>query len=146
MVKPKLALDSLGDTIIEVLFAILVVGAILGGAYVAANRYYKNIIQAQEYSVATKIAEGQIEQIKSLVINPISVSDPLTYTATPFCVNDGILKDANTASNCTVSRYLINVTRTTPGSNEYAFNVQVSWDNINGGSRQIISTPYRIYR
>lgn len=57
-------LDQTGDTIVEVLLAMAIVGLVLGGAFVSANHSLANSRQAQERGEALKIAESQIEQIK----------------------------------------------------------------------------------
>jgi len=59
-------LGQVGDTIVEVLLAITIVSAILGGAYVSSNRSLSNSRQAEERGEALKYAEGQIERLKSI--------------------------------------------------------------------------------
>lgn len=141
MVKRNIFTSKAGDTIVEVLIAMLVVGTVLGASYTAANRYYRNVRQAQEYSNAIKIAEGQLEQIKGY----LSVSDSAPITGvSPFCFNQGIKTNIDT--ECTIDTlYKANIARTNPATNEYIYTVTVTWNNINGGSDSVVSLVYRLY-
>lgn len=146
MVSTKIINNKRGDTIVEVLIAILVVGTILGGAYVAANRYFKNVRQAQEYTTAIKIAEGQIEQIKSLAAK----SDTRPFSQPyPFCLLNGFFQDANIAANCKTSGgvpYKIRINRSGDNNQGYTFVINVSWSNINGGSDSQAAIRYRLFQ
>lgn len=50
-----------GDTIVEVLIAVGVLGAVLGGATVVVNRNIKTNLAAQERLQVTRLAERQVE-------------------------------------------------------------------------------------
>lgn len=58
-----------GDTIIEVLLAMTVIGLSLGVAYGIANRSARIGRQAQERTEATKLAESQLELMKGYLNN-----------------------------------------------------------------------------
>lgn len=58
-------LKNRGDTIIEVLLALSVLGTIIGGGYSVATRSLNGVRISQERSEATKIAEGQLEALKA---------------------------------------------------------------------------------
>lgn len=76
-----------GDTIVEVLLAILVVSTILGGAFVSARRSQTGIRQTEERVEALKVAEAQIERIRTL---SKSSSGTALFTPTApytFCVD-----------------------------------------------------------
>ncbi len=55
-----------GDTIVEVMIALAILGITLGAAFAASNRSQKSIQQAQEHTVALKQAETQVELLRSL--------------------------------------------------------------------------------
>jgi type II secretory pathway pseudopilin PulG len=59
-----------GDTIVEVLIAMLVVSTILGGAFVSARRSQTTILSTQERVEALKAAEAQLERIKYVATTP----------------------------------------------------------------------------
>ena len=77
-------LKQSGDTIVEVLIAILVVSVVLSGAFVSARKSQSGIRQSEERVEALKVAEGQIEQIKSYVH---SVKENISDTDEYFCVD-----------------------------------------------------------
>lgn len=52
-----------GDTIIEVLVAMAVLGVVLAGAFVTANSSLNGEHTAQEHSQALTIAQGQVEDL-----------------------------------------------------------------------------------
>lgn len=56
-----------GDTIVEVLIALVIVGAVLTGAYTTSTRSLDQVRRSEERAVATKIAETHLETIKSIV-------------------------------------------------------------------------------
>lgn len=86
-------LNSGGDTIVEVLVAIVVIGVVLSGAFVAVNRNSNTSLQVQERSQAIKIVETQLERLKGIASDP---SLDVFNTATPrvFCL-DGSLSRQN---------------------------------------------------
>lgn len=56
-----------GDTIVEVMICLAVFGGMLSAAFVLTNRNQTTSQAAQERSTAVKIAEGQLEKLKSFV-------------------------------------------------------------------------------
>lgn len=88
-----------GDTIVEVLVAILIVSIVLSGAFASARKSQTGIRQTQERSEALKVAEGQLEQLKVL-----AKSSPVSLTASAdevFCIysNAGALTKQVVTSN-----------------------------------------------
>lgn len=69
-----------GDTIVEVLLAMAVVGLVLGSSFGIANRSVRIGQSAKERTVALKIAESQIE-----ILRQIDRSEVLNLTS-PFCL------------------------------------------------------------
>lgn len=59
-------LNARGDTIVEVLLAILVISVILSGAFVSARRSQTTVRQSQERVEALKVAEGQLERLRAV--------------------------------------------------------------------------------
>ncbi len=60
-------LNQAGDTIVEVLIVTAVLGLVLAGSYAIASRSLKGMRASQERGEALKLAEGQIESIKTAV-------------------------------------------------------------------------------
>jgi prepilin-type N-terminal cleavage/methylation domain-containing protein len=59
-----IAAKQRGDTLVEVLICIAIVGAVIAGAYSLASRSLQEGVSAAEHSDAVKLAEGQIEALK----------------------------------------------------------------------------------
>jgi type II secretory pathway pseudopilin PulG len=57
--------SNAGDTIVEVLLSIAIVGSVIAGAYALASRSLAEGVSASEHSQAIKLAEAQIEALKS---------------------------------------------------------------------------------
>ncbi|CAN5698526.1 hypothetical protein BH23PAT2_BH23PAT2_03200 [soil metagenome] len=65
-------LNQKGDTIVEVLIALAIIGMVLGGAFATADRSIRVMRQSQERTEAVKVAENQLEIIKARA----SIVDP----------------------------------------------------------------------
>lgn len=80
-----------GDTIIEVLIAVAVVSSVLAITYSIMNLNLQLMRNNQERTEASKIAQGQLEQLKNAWEN---TSDPSNFqdssTATAFCMSPDI--------------------------------------------------------
>jgi type II secretory pathway pseudopilin PulG len=86
-----------GDTIVEVLMCIAIVGAVIAGAYALASRSLAEGVSASEHSQAIKLAEGQLEALKSRQRDTSSRNDLWAqYFAPPNPVNTATL---NSISN-----------------------------------------------
>ena len=98
-----MSMNQLGDTMIEVFFAMAVLSAVLGGAYVAASRALQLGRLAQERGEATKLVETQIERLKYLASKDRSQFDMLRSKASaePMCIKSdatlGIVVDTSAA-------------------------------------------------
>src|SRR3989344_3190782 len=80
-------LGKRGDTIVEVLIALAVLGLVLAGAYVSSNRSLGDSRDAQERGEALKIIESQAEQIKTMAkSNPNSLFSAAT-SSNIFCID-----------------------------------------------------------
>lgn len=136
-----------GDTIVEVLIATAVIGGVLGVAYGLVNNGVRNNQASQERSVAVKLAETQIETLRSYV------STHPTLPAGNFCLDStntardiaGLLPATSNdtavyPSGCiTDSLYVSGIHP--EGNNTYT--VWVSWDSLNGPRTQV-SIAYKV--
>ncbi len=132
-------LSQAGDTIVEVLIAIMVMSIVLGGAYVSANRSLNNSRQAQERAEALKVGQSQLEKLKSLAASsPSTVFD----TSILYCINSaGAKKPAADPSCVYPPRYKVTVK---DGPIPDDFTVTVTWDSLRGGKDQIVMN-YRLH-
>ncbi len=146
-----------GDTIVEVMVVLAVLGLAIGIAYATANRSLLNARQAQESSNATEIAQSQVEALQSLgcgsgnpVCDPNVPSNPshqLFHQAHPFCIdtttNPYQVKPSSDPA-CTINLlYLIKITYdNNPASHN--FKVVVSWDDVLGQGTDTVTMNYRL--
>ena len=144
----QLTQNSRGDTIVEVLIAILVASFILGGAYVTANHSLNNIRQAEERSEALKYVQEQLERIKSQADS--SSGSAVFSIPSPFCM------DASTNNPVPVTPaacqrggvpYSLSVTRTKVSSSgtttTWSFAVTAAWERSGGGGNDQIIMYYK---
>lgn len=152
-----------GDTIVEVLIAIAVLGTVLAGAFAVANRSYAVGISAQERTEAVKIAESQLELLR--LASEQTNSPVLADTAGElFCINptasslgrvtfSGPVEDTNGTvdpitydSACefgTSSRYKVSIEQT--GAENEIYSVRVRWESVLGGVIDEVNHVYRTY-
>jgi len=74
-----------GDTIVEVLISMAVVGIVLAGAFGSANRSLRGSQQAQERTEAVKYSESQMELLKSVAVSSPSA---VFSQVDAFCLKD----------------------------------------------------------
>jgi len=82
----RLQKNQIGDTIVEVLLAVGVVGLAIAGGYGIATRSLKASRQAQERGEALKLAEGQVEAIKGYVAAKPSTLN-MIFNGDTFCID-----------------------------------------------------------
>lgn len=93
----KLRINRRGDTIVEVLLAIAVASAVLGGAFTVTNHSYINIRDAQERSEALTLLQGQVEQLRASA-DTFSFLSQSNGSVFCFAVNGGGIQAASTNS------------------------------------------------
>ena len=153
----RLINNQAGDTIIEVMLAIAVIGMVLGASYATATRALRTGRFAQEQTEALKLAESQIEKLKYIASTnraPRSSNDVFDPDAgkTSFCIDDGstgtvrkiLTTDTNYAAFCNnISQLYDQVVQFTPATN--LFTSTISWDGPTG-IRGKMEVSYRLYR
>lgn len=123
-------MNQRGETIVEVLIAIAVIGSVLGSAYAIVSRNTKSYQQASEHTEALKIAESQLEYLRKSPQNGSS-----------FCFNNSGTVQGAPCPFGPDGRYEVTVTR---DSTTNTFTSAVEWDGINGGTDRV-SLSYRAY-
>lgn len=139
----RLPMNMHGDTIVEVLLAIVVVSMVLGGAFVSVNRSMTGGRQSQERGEAMKLAQTQLELLKQAAKDPTkNIFGP---GPVPYCLNGTLDRVALVDPACNQGpdgRYKLSITRDAGGT----FTSQVVWDAYGGGSQENISLSYRVYQ
>lgn len=126
--------DHRGDTIVEILIALTVIGVLLSGGYAIATRSLKGIRIAQERSEATKVAERQAELLKQEystfttkgeVVNPSGPDDPFVGFNSTWIAATGSNPAGQNTGFCVVTpgvaKQMVNMTPAdTPNEAKYA--------------------------
>lgn len=141
-------LKERGDTIVEVLIAVAVIGMTLGGAYVTTNRNMQTSRNTEERSAGLKVAEGQIEQLKALIAKDAAKVFGGSLPGT-FCVNEGdVFGSNNTKCKVNLQGKAVAATPQYEISNTKdgnTFTVHVTWDRVGGGNKSDVRMIYRIH-
>lgn len=163
-------INQQGDTLVEVLICIVIIGIILSGGYVTANQSFNSELSAQEHTDAAQIAISQIESLRGVVSNDLLYNIPFSVPVMPpdntFCIftnSTTSLRVITPASypSCDFSGsglpdnttlepiYTVKIIYTDnqiSGSNALnpLFTVKVKWDNATSESQQEIFY-YRLY-
>lgn len=124
-------LNSRGETIVEVLISIVVVGATLTGSYYTANRSSQQTRAAVERTEALKATESKVEALRNLAKMPeFSLEEDQTYCVSP--------EESTISSTCLVEpRY--NVLTVRKGS---TFEITAKWDSVLG-KEETLTIYYR---
>lgn len=142
-------LNNRGDTIVEVLLAIAVVSAVLGGAFAASRRSLLGARASQERGEAVKLVEGQLESLKSALNDPAKASQ-IFGLAGSFCLDDSLNVETNiNVADCRKGpdeRYQLEINSTViSGTNGKEFSASATWDKIGGGPQEQVEIVYKAY-
>ncbi|HSW79190.1 MAG TPA: prepilin-type N-terminal cleavage/methylation domain-containing protein [Candidatus Saccharimonadales bacterium] len=150
-------LGQTGDTLVEVLISLAIISTVLGGAFVVTRNSKLGVRNSQEHTIAIKLIENQIEQMRSDASN----GGALFTVGATFCMYNE-LPALPGSGNCNVDSsgtpvpastqpsYALRVTDcNTAGCPDYIagshlFSVTVKWAQINGGTAQE-TMAYRLY-
>lgn len=152
--------DSAGDTIIEVMVALAVLGAVLGGAYVVVSRNVITNQSSQERLMAVKIAESQFERLQIVAAGDdtgtvflasgfcVTVNNVLAYPPSPDCLFDSGGNPAPPTTATPLFRVVINrdALLTSPATGGTRFKISVTWQNIRGTGDDTLDYFYEVYR
>lgn len=163
-----------GDTIVEVLIAIAIIGVVLSGAFVAINRDSNASLQVQERSQAIKLVETQLERLKGVASDP---AKDVFNAATPglFCLDGSLARqnlslaiipdlNADNLNAIPSGNYPVNCVVDSGGSpysgssqsvpfsvslerttaDNHTFRARARWERA-GGGRDEIAITYRLY-
>lgn len=158
-----LKLHQKGDTIVEVLLAIAVASAVLGGAFVSANRSFQGVRQSQERGEALELIEAQLERLKAAAKDDTKGIFP-SSSPNAFCLLDtpalgranlpGSTLPALGADNFGAypvgcrqgagGRYNLAIQRVDISGGAVNFIATARWDRVSGG-RDEVRIVYRAY-
>ncbi len=138
----ELRSNSRGDTIVEVMIVLAVLGLAIGISYATANRSLINARQAQENAQATTLAQSQVEALRSLADD----TTPNIFQAGPYCLSAAAPYAIQTGTDCNRGTipYTVGITYTNAPTD--TFTVRVSWPDVNGEGTDTVTQVYRLHR
>jgi prepilin-type N-terminal cleavage/methylation domain-containing protein len=147
-----LKLKQRGDTIVEVMIVLAILGLAISISYATASRSLKNTRQAQENAEATELVRGQIEALRTVACN---TTDPdcdrpaLINSNATFCLElDGDtytpVEDTGTACHHGALDYHVTVRQTNPDTPTSAYIVSAEWPSIQGEGNDTVTITYRL--
>jgi prepilin-type N-terminal cleavage/methylation domain-containing protein len=134
-----------GDTIIEVLLAMVVIGMTLSIGFSIANNALQTGRLAAERSEALKLAETQLEILKASLA---SDTQPKNFdSSAPYCL---LVIDTKTPiANCNgVNGSFYNLRmdyKPASGSNPSSYKSSVTWEPPNSTAPAVVEVLYRAY-
>jgi type II secretory pathway pseudopilin PulG len=150
MLRRLKTLGSQGDTIVEVLVVLAVLGLAISVSYATANRSLTDTRQAQENSQATEYVLAQVEALRTLRApgNPQNI-----YQAGPYCIQTASLTvvpipvPTSPPAACIADNlYDIAITGPAAPSTGGKFTVTAKWDDIEGQGKDTVTVVYRLYQ
>jgi type II secretory pathway pseudopilin PulG len=146
------SLNRAGDTIIEVMVVLAVLGLAISISYTTANRSLLDARQAQENAQATELLQSQIEELRTLAT---SATQNIFVTSPPgqlFCIEPnntvGLTSTVSPQSYCHYDNlYDITILYTpTAGVTGGRFNLVATWPDIQGDGNDTVTLSYRYYQ
>jgi len=141
-----------GDTIVEVMVVLAILGLALSISYATANRSLLNTRQAQESSQATELVQSQIEALRTLT--SIGVT-PNIFQAGPYClvpispppVTGPFYSLQPGGCSTPPIPYQITVTYVNnPPTQPDTFTVKAQWPDVTGQGNDTLTTIYRLHQ
>jgi type II secretory pathway pseudopilin PulG len=131
-----------GDTIVEVMIVLAILGMALGISYATASASLNATQQAQEATQATSLLQSQIEDLRSLsaVQDPDQSHD--IYNTSDFCMSGGSQPTVEmTTASCVHGIYTIAIAydKTTD-----IFSAKATWNDLGGPDLDTATLFYRV--
>jgi len=144
------ALVERGDTIVEVMVVLAVLGLAVGISFATANSNLLAVRGAQENSQATALVQSQIEELRYLSTNT-SNNRNYIFIPSPFCIdssNDVITFGPGLPTNlnsyppkCVSSFYHLEIVYASG-----TFTVSAYWNDVQGLGTDSVTLVYRLYQ
>ena len=131
--------DQTGDTIVEVIIAVLVVSTVIAGAFAVTNRSTRAVRDSEEHAQALQLLQGQVELLRHAAADRTSLPNSLSV---PFCLTvSSYYQPADTDPNCLLnSLYRLSITSPTASPNirsTTTFNLIATWPAVGGGTSNV---------
>ncbi len=142
-----------GDTIVEVMIALAILGLAIGISYATANRSLLAAREAQENTIATGLVESQIEILRTMV-DTAALPSMNIFQPGPYCLSQTPPSPTYTVyypildkTKCTQQgMYYIDIAyKAGPPIGADIFTVTATWDNVQGDGSDTAVLEYRLH-
>lgn len=132
-----------GDTIVEVMIVLAVVGLALGLSYSTANRSLIGTRTAEENSQATALLQGQVEDLRSLA----NSQTQNIFTPGPFCINssDNVVTGGSCKNLAQLYKGNIQITYVNTATNPDTFTLVATWPDASGQGNDSVTIICRVH-
>lgn len=141
MLKRPIRLNIRGDTIVEVMIVLAVLGLAIGISYATANRSLLNARQAQENSEATQLVQSQIEGLRTMTQDPANN----IFQGGPYCLSQAAPYVILTGNGCNFGSIGYHIDITYTDSPTDTFTVKTTWPNVLGEGNDTVTMTYRLH-
>jgi type II secretory pathway pseudopilin PulG len=146
LLKQRTRLRAGGDTIVEVMVVLAILGLTLTLSYATANHSLLAARQAQENSQASQLLQSQLELVRYL-----APSTDFSTFGPSFCINPN--PPINTASvvhpvanpTCKPGIYSIAIVYSNSAMAPDTFTLTASWSDILGQGTDTVTLIYRVH-
>lgn len=137
----RLKQNSRGDTIVEVMIVLAVLGLAIGISYATANRSLLNARQAQENSQATALVQSQVEALRTLSTD----ANQNIFQAGPYCLTQNAPYTVTNSCDFGTIPYTIAITYAAPTD---TFTVTATWADVihPANEKNTVTTSYRLHK
>lgn len=148
-------LNQRGDTIVEVMLVLAIVGLAVGISFATADSSLSQVTASSQNTQSTALLQQQIERLRSLVANPSTSPNYIFRTSGYYCVDasDNVIATF-TGTNltnytiypaaCVSGGYHIAVSYN--GTSDPTFTTTAYWDDIQGHGQDSATLTYRMHQ
>ena len=135
-----------GDTIVEVIIAVVVIASLLIGAFVVTNRSAQAVRDSQEHAKVLGLLQAQVELLRIAAANqklPAALSQPFCFGSDLTVYQPPSTSCAGSSQFGTAVTYAIVCSPTSVGCPAASpatttFNLKATWSGVTGVTEQVL--------
>jgi prepilin-type N-terminal cleavage/methylation domain-containing protein len=143
-----------GDTIVEVMVVLAILGMAVGISYSTANNSLLDIRQSEEHAQATEYTQSQIEIMRTM----LEPGSPNIFVTGPFCLSQTAPYTIETwptattpNANCLLGPYpytikVSDLSVANPSLPPGTFQILVQWPDVRGQSTDSVTLTYQLHQ
>jgi Tfp pilus assembly protein PilV len=140
--------NQAGDTIVEVIIAVLVVSTIIAGAFAVTNRSTRAVRDSEEHAEALQLLQGQVELVRAAAASSGTLTTAILTQNGGFCLDTTLKAYAGGSGSCagaggamqlslSVKCSALSAGCPAPAGTTTVFDLQGNWPAIGGGTASV---------